>query len=208
MFFVIPQRTIAQDPELATAAVIGLAVFGMMVNSLFQFAIEVSQARERPWGAYTRTLPSGAGSRLSYLLSSGVLSAVSVIPLVVLAALTTEATLSVPPPTHQHCSSPHHNHPVHAHRHRRRLPDEFQSSRRRRASTHAGPGLRRRSVHPTARLPGMARHCLIYHAHSLGMSPNATTSSAPISNGCATCATPTALLIPTELISTRPSLVE
>jgi ABC-2 type transport system permease protein len=97
LFFVIPQRTIAQDPELATAAVIGLAVFGMMVNSLFQFAIEVSQARERPWGAYTRTLPSGAGSRLlSYLLSSGVLSAVSVIPLVVLAALTTEATLSVP----------------------------------------------------------------------------------------------------------------
>jgi hypothetical protein len=167
LFFVIPQRTIAQDPELATAAVIGLAVFGMMVNSLFQFAIEVSQARERPWGAYTRTLPSGAGSRLlSYLLSSGVLSAVSVIPLVVLAALTTEATLSVPRLLTQHCSSPHHSHPVHAHRHRRRLPDEFQSSRRRRASTHAGPGLRRRSVHPTARLPGMARHCLIYHAHT------------------------------------------
>jgi ABC-2 type transport system permease protein len=91
-------------------------VFGMMVNSLFQFAIEVSQARERPWGAYTRTLPSGAGSRLlSYLLSSGVLSAVSVIPLVVLAALTTEATLSVPRLLTQHCSSPHHSHPVHAH---------------------------------------------------------------------------------------------
>lgn len=97
LFFVIPQRTVAKNPELATAAVIGLAVFGMMVNSLFQFAIEVSQARERPWGAYTRTLPSGPGARLlSYLLSSGVLSAVSVIPLVILAALTTEATLTVP----------------------------------------------------------------------------------------------------------------
>lgn len=97
LFFVIPQRAVAEDPELATAAVLGLAVFGMMVNSLFQFAIEVSQARERPWGAYTRTLPSGPGaSLLSYLLSSGVLSAVSVIPLVILAALTTEATLTPP----------------------------------------------------------------------------------------------------------------
>ena len=39
LFFVIPQRAVAEDPELSTAAVTGLAVFGMMVNSLFQFEI-------------------------------------------------------------------------------------------------------------------------------------------------------------------------
>ncbi|WP_139738523.1 ABC transporter permease [Actinomyces wuliandei] len=97
LFFVVPQRAVAEDSELATSAVIGLAVFGVMVNSLFQFATEVSQARERPWGTYTRTLPCGAGSRLlSYILSSGVLSAASVIPLILLAAFSTEASLTLP----------------------------------------------------------------------------------------------------------------
>ncbi|MDO5092633.1 MAG: ABC transporter permease [Propionibacteriaceae bacterium] len=97
LFFILPQRAISNDTELATQSVVGLAVFGIMVNSLFQFAVEVSQARERPWGGYTQTLPAGAGSRiLSYLMSSGVLAAFSVVPLLVLAALTTAATLSPP----------------------------------------------------------------------------------------------------------------
>ena len=43
---------------------------------------------------------------------------------------------------------------------------------------------------------------------SLGMSPNATMSSALISSGRATSSRPAALLIPIELISMRPSLVE
>lgn len=97
LFFILPQRAVADNANLATQAVVGLAVFGIMVNSLFQFAVEVSQACERPWGSYTQTLPAGAGSRiLSYLLSSGVLAALSVVPLLVLAALTTAATLDPP----------------------------------------------------------------------------------------------------------------
>lgn len=97
LFFVLPQRAVAEDPHRATAAVIGLAVFGVMVNSLFQFAVEVSQARERPWGSFTRTLPGGTGPRFtSYLLSSGVLAVASIIPLLLLAAFTTEARLEWP----------------------------------------------------------------------------------------------------------------
>lgn len=95
VFFVLPQEGVADDPAIATRAVIGLCIFGIMANGLFQFAVEVSQARERPWGSYTRSLPAGPAPRLlSYVLSSGALAATSIVPLVLLAAVTTSATLS------------------------------------------------------------------------------------------------------------------
>lgn len=75
---------------------ISLVIFGVMVNSLFHFAVEISQARERPWGSYTRSLPIGQGSVLmSYLFSSGVLSFISVMPLLVMAIFLTDATMSL-----------------------------------------------------------------------------------------------------------------
>ena len=37
LFFVVPQRSVAENPEYATAAVISLSVFAVMSNALFSF---------------------------------------------------------------------------------------------------------------------------------------------------------------------------
>lgn len=98
LFFVIPQRQVATNPDSATQAILALAIFGILANSLFHFAVEVAQARERPWGSYTRSLPATETARIvSYLISSGVLALGSVVPLALLAAFTTEARLSALP---------------------------------------------------------------------------------------------------------------
>ncbi|MEH0059904.1 MULTISPECIES: ABC transporter permease [Auritidibacter] len=98
LFFVIPQREVATNPDSATQAVLALAIFGILANSLFHFAVEVAQARERPWGSYTRSLPTTETARIvSYLISSGILALGSVLPLALLAAFTTEARLSAIP---------------------------------------------------------------------------------------------------------------
>lgn len=96
LFFVLPQESAGASSDAVTKAVIALVIFGVMVNSLFHFAVEISQARERPWGSYTRSLPVGQNSiLLSYLLSSGVLSLISVIPLVTMAILLTNTSMQL-----------------------------------------------------------------------------------------------------------------
>ncbi|CAQ03039.1 ABC transporter permease [Clavibacter sepedonicus] len=96
LFFVLPQRRIAEDPDAAAAAVAALCVFGVMLNCLFEFSVEISQMRDRPWGKYLRTLPSPAVARvLGYLGSTGVLAILSVIPLLVIAWVTTDAQVTL-----------------------------------------------------------------------------------------------------------------
>lgn len=96
LFFVLPQQSAGASPDEITKSVIALVIFGVMVNSLFHFGVEISQARERPWGSYTRSLPVGQKAiLLSYLLSSGVLSLISVIPLILMAIILTDASMGI-----------------------------------------------------------------------------------------------------------------
>lgn len=93
LFFVVPQRSVADDPVFATQAVLSLAVFAIMSNSLFGFGINISEAREKPWDPYLRTLPApGIARVLAQVFSTGMLGLASIIPVIVIGALFTAAT--------------------------------------------------------------------------------------------------------------------
>ncbi|RII89915.1 ABC transporter permease [Clavibacter californiensis] len=92
LFFVVPQRVVADDPLLATQAVISLCVFGVLANGLFGFGLGIAEKREKPWDPYLRTLPAPAISRVvGLILATGALSLAAVVPVVVVGALLTEA---------------------------------------------------------------------------------------------------------------------
>lgn len=97
VFFVVPQRTVAENPEFATQAVISLSVFAIMSNSLFSFGISISEDREKPWDPYLRTLPVPGISRvLAYVFSIGLMGVAAIIPVIVIGALFTAAQASIP----------------------------------------------------------------------------------------------------------------
>jgi ABC-2 type transport system permease protein len=92
LFFVVPQRAVADDPLFATQAVISLAIFAVLSNSLFSFGLNISEDREKPWDPYLRTLPvSGISRVLAYIFSVGLMGLVSLLPVVVIGALLTAA---------------------------------------------------------------------------------------------------------------------
>ncbi|MGN6272414.1 MAG: ABC transporter permease [Protaetiibacter sp.] len=92
LFFVVPQRAIADDPVLATQAVIQMLVFALMSNALFGFGIGISQARETPWEPYLRTLPApGIARLLAQVLSNGLIGLAALTPVLVLGATLTAA---------------------------------------------------------------------------------------------------------------------
>lgn len=96
LFFIAPQRRFADDPTTATAALVAFCVFGVMSNSLFGFAVDIAQAREKAWGAYLRSLPGSVASRLiGYLFSVGTLALLSIVPVILAALLTTSAQIPV-----------------------------------------------------------------------------------------------------------------
>ncbi len=70
LFFVVPQRTVADNPIFATQAVISLSVFAIMANSLFGFGLSVAENREKPWDPYLRTLPAPGVARVLALVFS------------------------------------------------------------------------------------------------------------------------------------------
>ncbi|WP_203581248.1 ABC transporter permease [Microbacterium hibisci] len=92
LFFVVPQRMVADNPVFATQAVISLSVFAVMSNSLFSFALTISENREKPWDPYLRTLPApGIARVLAQILSTGVLGLVAIVPVIVVGGLFTAA---------------------------------------------------------------------------------------------------------------------
>ncbi len=96
-FFVVPQRAVAENPEFATQAVISLSVFAVLANQLFSFGLGIAEDREKPWHPYLRTLPAPGLSRiLGMVVATGLLGILAIVPVVVLGALLTEATASVP----------------------------------------------------------------------------------------------------------------
>ncbi|MEY2848924.1 MAG: hypothetical protein RI885_1589 [Actinomycetota bacterium] len=95
LFFVVPQRAVADDPVFATQAVIGLSVFAVLSNSLFSFGLNISEAREKPWDPYLRTLPvPGVARVLGQILSTGLLGLASIVPVIVVGGLFTAAEVS------------------------------------------------------------------------------------------------------------------
>jgi ABC-2 type transport system permease protein len=92
LFFVVPQRSVAGDEQSATQAVASMAVFSVMVGSLFSFGLGIAENREKPWDPYLRTLPAPGISRvLAHVLSTGLMAVIALVPLVVIGALLTAA---------------------------------------------------------------------------------------------------------------------
>lgn len=95
LFFVVPNTQVAGNPVYATAAVAQLGAFAVMSSSLFGFGIGVAEDRALPFDAYLRTLPAAAGPRLVGRLINGLAwSYLSLVPVVVIGALATKATLT------------------------------------------------------------------------------------------------------------------
>ena len=95
LFFVVP--FVGDHPVYATFATASMVTFAVMSTNLFQYGIGVAEDRAQPWDPYTRTLPTGAGPRFTGRVLSGfVLMTVSLLPVVLIAALLTEATVTPP----------------------------------------------------------------------------------------------------------------
>ncbi|MFE5407893.1 ABC transporter permease [Microbacterium sp. NPDC056569] len=92
LFFVVPQRSVAENPLYATQAVISLCVFAVMTNALFSFGLTISENREKPWDPYLRTLPApGIARVLAQILSTGTLGLVAILPVVLVGGVFTAA---------------------------------------------------------------------------------------------------------------------
>ncbi|WP_432493598.1 ABC transporter permease [Kineococcus auxinigenes] len=90
--FVVPQAA-SMSPLGATAAVAQLAVFSAMSVSLFTHGAGIAEDRALPWDTHLRTLPVGAGPRFTArVLMGAFFTVLGLVPLLVLAALVTDAT--------------------------------------------------------------------------------------------------------------------
>ncbi|WP_101788975.1 ABC transporter permease [Nonomuraea indica] len=93
--FVVPFA--ADDPMAATTATGSMMMVGAMSASLMGLSISVAQDREQPWNGYLRTLPAGPLPRFAgRILTTMAVMLLAVIPVLVIAALFTEATITVP----------------------------------------------------------------------------------------------------------------
>lgn len=94
LFFVVPN--IGDDPVAATLATASMVTFAMSTTCLFTYGIGVAEDRARPWEPFTRTLPAGAGPRFAGRIISGIaFMFLSIVPVVIVAAVATEATATV-----------------------------------------------------------------------------------------------------------------
>ena len=93
LFFVVPFT--GDDPVGSTLATASMVTFAVMVSNLFNYGIGVAEDRAQPWDPYTRTLPVGPGPRFAGRILAGLaMMMVSLIPVVLIAALFTAATIS------------------------------------------------------------------------------------------------------------------
>ncbi len=91
--FVVP--FVGDDPVYATYATASMITFAVMSTNLFQYGVGVSEDRAQPWDPYVRTLPTGAFPRFAGRVLAGLsMMAVSLLPVVLIAAFLTEATVT------------------------------------------------------------------------------------------------------------------
>jgi ABC-2 type transport system permease protein len=95
LFFVVPFA--GGDPVGATLATASMVTFSVMMTCLFTYGVGVSEDRAQPWDPYTRTLPTGPLPRLLGRLLNGLaFTLLALIPVLVIAATLTEATITLP----------------------------------------------------------------------------------------------------------------
>lgn len=93
LFFVVPN--VGDDARGATLATGSMVVFATMVTCLFQYGAGVAEDRALPWEPYVRTLPTGAGPRFAgRVLVGSAFVVVAVVPVIVIAAVFTDAAVS------------------------------------------------------------------------------------------------------------------
>jgi ABC-2 type transport system permease protein len=93
LFFVVPFA--GNDPVASTFATGSMVVFATMAACLFQYGIGVAEDRIQPWEPFTRTLPAGPGPRFfGRILNVGLMTLLALVPVLLVAALFTEATIS------------------------------------------------------------------------------------------------------------------
>jgi ABC-2 type transport system permease protein len=91
--FVVP--FVGDNAEYATLATVSMITFSVMTTNLFQHGAGVAEDRAQPWDPYVRTLPAGAMPRFAGRILSGLcLMAISLVPVVLIAAFFTEATVT------------------------------------------------------------------------------------------------------------------
>ncbi|WP_446212298.1 ABC transporter permease [Micromonospora sp. IBSANI012] len=90
LFFVVPFT--GDDPTAATYATTAMVTFSVLTANIFQYGVGVSEDRALPWNPYTRTLPTGPAARFAGRVLAGlVLTYLSMLPVVVIAAVATSA---------------------------------------------------------------------------------------------------------------------
>jgi len=95
LFFVVPQRVVADDRAMATAAAAQLAAVAVMSVCLFTFGAGIAEDRARPFDTYLRTLPAGPAPQILGRIATGVLlSVLGLMPITVIAGLLTAARLA------------------------------------------------------------------------------------------------------------------
>ena len=93
LFFVVPFA--GDDPTAATYATVAMVTFAVLTANIFQYGAGVSEDRAQPWDSYTRTLPAGPAPRFAGRILAGlVLTYLSMLPVVVIAAVATAATVT------------------------------------------------------------------------------------------------------------------
>jgi ABC-2 type transport system permease protein len=94
IFFVVP--FVGGNAIYSTYATASMVTFVVMTSNLFQYGIGVAEDRAQPWDPYARTLAVGAGPRFAGRILAGlVLMIASLLPVVVIAAVATEATITL-----------------------------------------------------------------------------------------------------------------
>jgi ABC-2 type transport system permease protein len=93
LFFVVPFA--GDNAVAATYATGSMMTFAVMSTCLFSFGIGVAEDRSQPWDPYIRTLPAGPLPRFAGRVLNGmVFMLVAILPVLVIAALFTKATVT------------------------------------------------------------------------------------------------------------------
>lgn len=94
LFFVVPQRTVAEHPEWATQSIVAMAVFAIITNSLFSFGLTIAENREKPWDPFLRTLPAPGIARVfAQVMATGMLGILAIVPVIIVGGLFTAASV-------------------------------------------------------------------------------------------------------------------
>jgi len=96
LFFVVPNRFVADDVTMATQAVVSMSVFAVMANGFFSFGLTIAENREQAWDPYLRTLPApGIVRVLAQIFATGAMGIAAIIPVIAVGGLFTAADASV-----------------------------------------------------------------------------------------------------------------